>query len=403
MKKITLFTSFIIFLCFSACTQKHNISANIAGMQNDTVYVIYSSLSYLNDNIDTLISDESNFVYDVKEPTLLYFIPKKYLVKEKSGGYYAPRSKMFFAFVKPNEEINIIGKMHKSFVEYESKGSLINESEYKFRKSIIGLMQSEESLDLQIDLFSSLGKDTAEINSLRRESYKISREISNKKLQFIRNNLDNDLSAFYLFNQNLDTIVKYYDLLSDRVKSGTFKEPLNNFINKHNEYQESKNNSYNIAIGKIAPDFKLKTLDNINYGLSYILPFGELYDEVKTEENEYIVLDFWGTWCGPCIAGISRMKTYKEKYIDRLALISIACNEKDYASWEKFIKKNELDNIDSWFQLYDNKENKVSIMYAIESFPTKIILDNRKNKEIIGIYSGETDEFYNKLDELFSL
>lgn len=61
---------------------------------------------------------------------------------------------------------------------------------------------------------------------------------------------------------------------------------------------------------------------------------------------------------------------------------------------------NELTRINSWFQLIESNDNKVSVLYAIKSYPTKIILDNKKNKEIIKIISGETDEFYNKLDEL---
>ena len=84
-------------------------------------------------------------------------------------------------------------------------------------------------------------------------------------------------------------------------------------------------------------------MGNINYGLSYILAYGELYKghKDKRQSCEYIVLDFWGTWCGPCKTGIPKMKEYINKYNDRLVFISIACNEKNVEEWESFLTKNE--------------------------------------------------------------
>ena len=403
MRKIIVLTALItLIFTLKVNAQNHNISANISGLQNDTIYLIYSGLTNIHDNIDTIISQGSRFFYDVEEPLLIYFIPNKFLVRKLTGGFYAPESKMIFAFVKPNETIEINGKIHDSYIEYETKGTVFNEADCRFKKGVIDLMKSADSLEIRMDSLKFQKKDTSETNTLFRQRVLKSNEITYIKLAFIKENLDNELSAYYLSRQNLDTLGKYYDLLSNRVKQGVFKEFLNTQIETYKEYKQVQQNASGIIEGAIAPDFKIKTLGNFNFGLSYILAYGELYKghKDKRQSCEYIVLDFWGTWCGPCKAGIPKMKEYINKYNDRLVFISIACNEKNVEEWESFLTKNELTQINSWFQLIESNDNKVSVLYAIKSYPTKIILDNKKNKEIVKIISGETNEFYNKLDEL---
>jgi thiol-disulfide isomerase/thioredoxin len=401
MRKIIILAALVTSIfTLKVNAQNHNISANISGLQNDTIYLIYSGLTNLNDNLDTIISQGSRFSYDVEEPLLIYFIPEKFLVRKLTGGFYAPESKMIFAFIKPNETIEINGKIYDNYIEYEIKGTAINESDCIFRKGVIDLMKSADSLEIRMDSLKFQKKDTSEINTLYRQRVKKLSKIGHKKLAFIKENLDNELSAYYLYRQSFETIEKYYHLLSNRVKQGVFKEVLSEQMKRLKEYKQIQKNEYKIVEGAIAPDFKIKTLDNINFGLSYIRGYGKQIGKDRKEIREYIVLDFWGTWCGPCKVGIPKMKEYINKYNDRLAFISIACNEKNVEEWESYLKKKELFPVKSWFQLIESDDNKVSVLYAIKSYPTKIILNNKKNKEIVEIYTGETDEFYNKLDEL---
>ena len=59
-----------------------------------------------------------------------------------------------------------------------------------------------------------------------------------------------------------------------------------------------------------APDFTLPGPDGMPLTLSDL-------------RGRYVVLDFWGTWCKWCVKGIPEMKTYYDRYRDKLEILSI--------------------------------------------------------------------------------
>lgn len=137
-----------------------------------------------------------------------------------------------------------------------------------------------------------------------------------------------------------------------------------------------------IKEGKEAPDFELKTLDGTTRRLSDF-------------KRKWIVLDFWGSWCGWCIRGIPSMKKAHEKHKDQMEIIGIACNDID-KKWREAVDKYSL----PWTQLIDsdNKQQSVSVRYAVEGYPTKIVIDPQGI--IKAIINGENPAFYPLLDTL---
>jgi len=111
--------------------------------------------------------------------------------------------------------------------------------------------------------------------------------------------------------------------------------------------------------------------------------------------GKYVVLDFWGSWCGWCIKGFPEMKKYYEKYKDKMEILGIDCNDTP-EKWKKSVADNEL----PWLHVYNKKnENDVTKQFGITGYPTKIIIDpqGRIARSII----GESPAFYTYLDELF--
>jgi thiol-disulfide isomerase/thioredoxin len=157
-----------------------------------------------------------------------------------------------------------------------------------------------------------------------------------------------------------------------------FKKYLIQIGNKYQNLEGQKN----ILPGSSAPDFNLKSFQGEDFFLS------KYY-------GKYIVLDFWATWCSPCIKGLPKMKEYYEKYRTRVEFVGIACNDKEH-KWREYLSKNEL----PWINLLNNENEvpNVSSLYGASSLPTKVIID--PEGKIVTIIKGESEEFYEILDKI---
>jgi thiol-disulfide isomerase/thioredoxin len=196
--------------------------------------------------------------------------------------------------------------------------------------------------------------------------------------------LNADLSAFLLPNRNHDTVLVYYKQLAEQVKTGLFADILNKGYLRAQKAVLREQAEKLIFKGATAPDFTLKNLAGEDFTLSSL-------------KGKYVVLDFWGSWCGFCIEGFPRMKEYYGKYKSKVEFIGIACRDKE-KNWRKAVNDHEL----NWLQVIDDESNdatkNVSTKYDVRGYPTKIILD--KDLKIAEIIVGESEEFYEKLDEL---
>ncbi len=372
---------FLVGITTISCGKKHNLTGKIEGLKNDTIHILYTPISkYCNSKVDgifdTIISTNSKFTYNSpsKEPIIAYIIP------ELKKGKGINTDKSIFILLKPNDYITIEGKLHNDYLEYDIKGSVFNSNYCKVRNKYIKETSSQYyKIITQINNLL-LNKGNKELlKKLIETKRKIQNIREKEKLNFIKNNWNNDLSAYLLIRQNLDTIGKYYNKLNPEIKNGIFKDMLECKYLKYMEYVKVRKLGKKIIEGKIVPNFKLQSLSGNEFELNSI-------------KNKYIILDFWGSWCGACIMGFPKMKEYYDKYKEKIEIVGIACKDtKD--KWKKSVKANKL----NWIQVIDDK-NINKDLYGIESYPTKIILD--KNKKIIAKFDGESDEFYKKLDKL---
>ncbi len=379
---------FFLGLTIISCSQKHNLTAEIEGLGSDTIFVEYVPISQfyeMNEPLtDTIISTNDEFIFDSpsNEPILTFIFPKKGGFKRVDGSPYYPRHKYLVLLIKPDDHITIKGKLHEYYLDYKANGSEFNKEYSQLREGYIQEMSQSAKIELQLDTLMSNNGDKEVINNLFKERNEINSIANREELKFIKNNWDKELTAYYLTRQRLDTLGKYYEDLNADIKNGIFKNMLESQYLRFQKYVKVREAEENIVEGKIAPDFSLQTLSGSEFSLSSI-------------NDKYIVLDFWGSWCGWCIKGFPKMRDYYQKYKSELEIIGIACNDTE-EKWKLSVKENNLD----WIHVINDSDidKDVSVMYGIQGYPTKIILD--KDKTIIAKFVGESDDFYNKIDEL---
>lgn len=123
-----------------------------------------------------------------------------------------------------------------------------------------------------------------------------------------------------------------------------------------------KGNNYGAETGTMAPALSLTDLRTN-------LPFS-----LRSQRGKYIMVDFWGSWCGPCIRLIPELKKIHSAYKDKMQFISIAYDKPhDLPKLKKLIEENQM----SWIQLMDDKNVKNGVIekYKVDEFPTCLLID----------------------------
>lgn len=108
-----------------------------------------------------------------------------------------------------------------------------------------------------------------------------------------------------------------------------------------------------------APDFSFTSLQGEYISL----------DDLK---GKVVLLDFWGTWCPPCVESVPELRNLNKKYSKEPAFMLIGISsDGDEETWRDFTEKNRM----VWPQ-YRDKDRKILNAFRIRSYPTYIIIDH---------------------------
>jgi len=106
-------------------------------------------------------------------------------------------------------------------------------------------------------------------------------------------------------------------------------------------------------------------------GLSLTTSEGEVI-AIDDLRGKVVLLDFWGTWCPPCVASVPSLRDMHKRYAKEKSFVMISVSVHDEEDkWRGFIFKNQMD----WSQFRD-RDGKMQRAFRVDKFPTYILIDH---------------------------
>ena len=115
-----------------------------------------------------------------------------------------------------------------------------------------------------------------------------------------------------------------------------------------------------LNIGQKAPEFEAQTIH------------GE-YVSLESLQGNYVLMEFWATWCGPCLPEIPYLKTLQEQYQDRNFKVLGFSLDRDRETLFRFIDEKQME----WPQIFleDGWEGELARKFNVSGIPRMYLLD----------------------------
>lgn len=113
-----------------------------------------------------------------------------------------------------------------------------------------------------------------------------------------------------------------------------------------------------LKVGRAVPDFDVEAVGG-----------GRL--KLADFRGKYVLLDFWATWCGPCIVELPQLKSIYDRFHEdaRFAMIGLSADT-NAAAAKKCIEMRGL----KWHHGFIGRGSKVQADFCVAEIPTKILI-----------------------------
>lgn len=122
--------------------------------------------------------------------------------------------------------------------------------------------------------------------------------------------------------------------------------------------------------GDLAPDFTVQTADGSTFVLS-------------EQKGKVVLLNFWATWCGPCVREMPAFEKLHQEYGEEVAILAVNCME-DKDTVDQFISDNGYT-----FPIAYDVEGEACIKYPSDGIPYTLVIG--KDGTVQNIYLGARD------------
>jgi peroxiredoxin len=289
------------------------------------------------------------------------------------------------------EEKNIIFSNQTYFSSYKFSYSSYTKSSVPKAKICESRLINRDTITFHFDdfQFSNVFRaiEFSKFSTSFRPKFKKNNVAAQKILTDEMQKIDNSVIEDYIL-KTLSNQTKFYDDNDNNIIKAIISITKDEDLKKRLTTQLE--NIGKFVNGSAAPDFELVDQNGKKVALNDF-------------KGKNIYIDFWATWCKPCVAEIPDLKKLEEKFKDKnIVFLSISLDsQKDVEKWKNFIEKKELVGIQL---IVENAWSSKTVKdYLVDSIPRFIIIDSEGTLVDIDAAkpsSGKINKVLNRLDNL---
>lgn len=295
--------------------------------------------------IDSCDVKDNRYTFVVKNVT----VPRMYFVKSGDSECLSPITPVWVERGKVRVKAN-----SNFFLNCDVRGTVNNEIFSAYNAVIRHIIDSvKRSANIDVMLNRNQTQEARERDFKARTNFHNTRSLELQE-ELVRRYSDQAIAPFMIFwemkaNVSLEKLKQLRALVDPSLIEHPYTKQLDEFIRLAD-----------FKVGSDMPDFKLPDKDGKDFVFS-------------TLRGKYVLVDFWASWCGPCMREMPNVvKLYKECKGKNFEIVGISLDQKRDA-WLNAVEKNKM----KWIQVSDLKswETLPVKLCNISAVPYTVLVD----------------------------
>ena len=326
MKRLVLIVAVVAAMCSCTAKKTYTVKGQFKDCMSDSVWLVGNKSG---DVLASALVSDGSFVLsgEIEVPVMARITTSRFGIGQTCDVVLEP------------------GEMEMS-LEFDSLylmgGTKANEGISNLKKTVFGINEKIKANEGAIDnTIMALIEDYE--NSLKSS---------------LKDNLDNFFGLILV-----ESLADPEDPESTRIFLDKFPDNLKK-TQEWKELSENVEKLMNFGVGKPYLDFTQNDADGNPVTASKV---------IADSRTRYVLIDFWASWCGPCMNELPYLKDAYSKYSSKGFEIIGVSLDRDRDSWLNAISENEM----NWIHVSDLNywSNEVAQLYNIHSIPANYLID----------------------------